>query len=206
MPAHTKPRGDSPLNRLSLKRQDALFDFASVHTLAESVAWLRKSRVATSTRSLSIWLSVQRLRRQLRLNEAAVQTVVTKLQAISEAEGPKWDPEEVQRAGQAFFSGLAVEQQDPRIWHITQRLALEREQLALEQARFKESLRTKLRMGLEVIAEAFRENPQAMKFYERACALIDSEVKSPAAPQPDEQAIEDAVQGAGSGGQDPKER
>ncbi|MGO9203586.1 MAG: hypothetical protein ACLQM8_23940 [Limisphaerales bacterium] len=206
MEAHTKPRGNSALNRLSLKRQDALFDFASVHTLAETAAWLRKSRVAASPSSLSIWLSVQRLRRQLRLNEAAVQTVVTKLQAISEAEGPKWDPEEVQRAGQAFFSGLAVEQQDPRIWHITQRLALEREQLALEQARFKESLRTKLRMGLEVIAEAFRENPQAMKFYERACALIDSEVKSPAAPQPDEHAIEDAVQGAGSGGQDPKER
>jgi len=61
---------------------------------------------------------------------------------------------------------------------MTQRLALKKEQLLLEQSKFRESLQSKLRMGLELIAEAFRDNPQAMTFYEQACALIDTEVNS----------------------------
>ena len=60
---------------------------------------------------------------------------------------------------------------------MTQRLALLREQLALEQSRLKESLRTKLRMGLDPVAEAFQDNPQAMMLYDQARALIDTETK-----------------------------
>jgi hypothetical protein len=37
----------------------------------------------------------------------------------------------------------------------------------------KPDARSKLRMGLDTIAEAFRENPQAFKLYEQATQLID---------------------------------
>ena len=172
-----KPRSDSALNRLPKDRQEALVEFAATHSLAQTADWLRKDGVTVPRLgSLSQWLLVQRLRQQLRLNAAAVQTILQNLQA-SDPEGHKWDPELVQRAGQAFFSAMAVQQQNPNIWNMTQRLALLKEELSFEQSKFKESLRSKLRLGLDVIAEAFRENPQAMKLYEQACALIDAEVK-----------------------------
>ncbi len=177
MNGQRKPRADSPLNRLSRKRQDALFEFGAIHTLSETVAWLQESGVATSTSAVGNWMSIQRLRRQLNCNAAAVQTLIDGLESASKADGQKWDPEEIQRLGQAFFSAMALHQQDPDIWNMTQRLALQKERLALDQSKFKESLRSKLRMGLEVIAEAFREHPQAMKFYEQACSLIDMEIK-----------------------------
>jgi hypothetical protein len=172
-----KPRGDSKLNRLPTKRQDALIEFAATHTLLEARAWLRRQKVLVTYQTLAVWLSSQRLRQQLHLNEAAVETHVEDVKSASEAEGRKCDPDEIQRIGQAFFSKLALEQQNPNIWNMTQRLALKKEQLLLEQSKFRESLRSKLRMGLELIAEAFRESPQARKFYEQACALIDTEVK-----------------------------
>jgi hypothetical protein len=177
MKGESKPRGDSPLNRLSRKRQNALFEFAGVHTPAETVAWLREKSVTTADSAVGNWMSIERLRRQLRLNGAAVQTLVETFQSVSEAEGQEWDAEQIQRLGQAFFSAMAVQQQDPRIWNMTQRLALQKEQLTFEQSKFKESLRTKLQMGLEALAEAFRETPPAMRLYEQARALIDTETK-----------------------------
>jgi hypothetical protein len=172
-----KPRPDSPLNRLPAERQEQLCEFAAAHRLDETVAWLLKDGVTTSCSSLSKWLCIQRLRQQLRVNAAAIQTLVKSVKSASKAEGGDWDEEGIQRAGQAFFSAMAVAQQDPHIWNMTQRLALVKEQLSLEQSKLKESLRTKLRMGLEAVAEAFRDNPQAMLLYEQARALIDAETK-----------------------------
>lgn len=177
MQGDKKPRADSPLNRLPQERQDELFEFACVHTLAETVAWLREGDVTTCISAVGNWLSAQNLRRQFHRNASAVETLVHTFESASEAKGKKWEPEEIQRVGQAFFSAMAMEQQNPRIWSLTQRLALQKEHLTLEQSKLKESLRTKLRMGLDAVAEAFRENPQAMMFYEQACALIDAETE-----------------------------
>ncbi|MGO8675115.1 MAG: hypothetical protein ACLQVX_04500 [Limisphaerales bacterium] len=172
-----KPRGDCPLNRLSAERQDAVIEFAAAHTLKETIAWLLKEEVPVSRSSLSSWLSMQRMRDQMRVNQAATETLIKSVRSASKSKGCKWDEEEVQRAGQAFFSAMAMERQDPRIWNMTQRLALVKEQLALEQSKLKESLRTKLRMGLDAVARAFQDNPQAMMLYEQARALIDAETK-----------------------------
>jgi hypothetical protein len=171
------PRGDSPLNRLPTERQEALVEFAATHRLAEAVAWLGQEGVIVDNTTLSGWLSAQRLRQQLRFNAAAVQSMIHKAQSGSKANRRKWDPEEVQRVGQVFFSEMALQQQDPSIWNMTQRLALIKERLGIEQSKFKESLRSKLRLGLDAVAEAFRENPQAMMLYEQARALIDTETK-----------------------------
>jgi hypothetical protein len=172
-----KPRGDSPLNRLPAERQEALSQFGATHTLDETVAWLLKDEVITSRSSLSSWLCAQRVRQQLRINAAAIQTLIKGVKSASRTKGCKWDEEEIQRAGQAFFSAMAVAHQDPRVWNMTQRLALAKEQLSLERSKLKESLRTKLRMGLDAVAEAFRQNPQAMRLYEQARALIDAETE-----------------------------
>jgi len=171
-----KPRGDSKLNRLPTEQQEALAEFLVTHKQVEAIAWLGEQKVEVNRQNLSVWLCAYRLRQQLHLIDAAVKTYQEDVKSAAKAEGRKCDPEELQRIGQAFFSKLALQQQNPSIWNMTQRLALKKEQLMLEESKFKESLRSKLRMGLELIAEAFRDNPQAMEFYEQACALIDTEV------------------------------
>ena len=173
-----KPRGDAKLNRLPTEQQEALVEFLMTHKQVEAIAWLAEQNVEVNRQNLSVWLSTYRLRQQLRLNHATVKTAVKFVKSDAEANGEQCDPEELQRLGQRFFSEMALEQRNPSIWNMTQRLALKKEQLALEQTKFKESLRSKLRLGLEVIAKAFRKNPQAMKFYAQACALIDTEVNS----------------------------
>jgi hypothetical protein len=37
----------------------------------------------------------------------------------------------------------------------------------------KDSQRCKLKLGLELIAEAFRDHPEALKLYEQACQIFD---------------------------------
>jgi hypothetical protein len=172
-----KPQGNSRLNRLPIERQEALVQFAATHTLAEAAAWLGKGGVTISRRRLGTWLSTQRLRQQLSLNAMAIQTLVKTVKSASKAQPQNWDPEQIQRLGQSFFSAMALQQQNPNIWNMTQRLALLKEQLTIDQSKFKESLRSKLQMGLEALAEAFRENPQAMSLYDQARALIDTETK-----------------------------
>ena len=165
------------MNRLPAKRQEALCDYGARHTLKETVARLGRGGVIISHSSLSEWLCVQRLRHQMRLNGAAIQTLIKGVKSASKTKDCEWDEESIQRAGQVFFSAMALQQQDPRVWNMTQRLALVKEQLALEESKLKESLRTKLRMGLDAVAEAFRENPQAMRLYEEARGLIEAETR-----------------------------
>jgi len=85
---------------------------------------------------------------------------------------PAWTPDEVRQAAQAFFEALALDRQETRLWALTQRLDLRRAQLELTTAKHKESRRSKLRMGLDAVAEAFRHHPEAHKLYEQAVKLI----------------------------------
>ncbi len=132
MSASKKPRGDSKLKTLPAERQGAIHEHALGHTLAETVAWLREDGLGTSPAALSEFLSWYGLQRQLSRNESTVETLLQGLQATR----PDWTPEQIQRAGQSFFSALALEQQDPKAWALTQQLGLKKEQLMLDRKRF----------------------------------------------------------------------
>lgn len=171
--ADKKPRGDSPLNRLGAERQQAIVDHAGAHTLAETVKWLRDDGVITSSTALSDWLSSFRLGAQMRRNESAVERLMRDLSK----EHPEWTIEQLQKVGQAFFTSLAVEQQDPKGWFLAQQLALKEKQLEFDQQRYKEALRSKIQAGLEAVAEAFRGNTQAMALYRQARDLVAKEIQ-----------------------------
>lgn len=85
---------------------------------------------------------------------------------------PTLAPERLQQLGQRFFATLALDLQDTRSWATMQHLELQHEQFLFAQARFKETLRGKLKAGLDVVGCAFRNNPQALSLYERAQALL----------------------------------
>ena len=56
----------------------------------------------------------------------------------------------------------------------------------------KDSQRSKLKLGLEVIAEVFRDHPEALKLYEQACKIIGLDLTRGAGFQPASQHYEQA--------------
>jgi hypothetical protein len=134
--------------------------------------------IKISLGDLDQWLFLHRLGRVMRENAATVEAMVHGLRRIK----PDWTEEDLQAAGQFFFSAMAVRVKDPRIWVMIQRLALQRDQLAFSRERFKEQLRSKLALGLDAVARAFLNHPAAMDLYRQARALIQ-EALPPSAPE-----------------------
>ncbi|MHB8520718.1 MAG: hypothetical protein ACYDH9_08160 [Limisphaerales bacterium] len=127
-----KPRADSRLKTLQAKRQESIIEHMRDHKLPETAAWLAADGLQTSSAALSEFWSWWHLQRQLEKNASTVETLLHSLQVTR----PDWTPDRVQAAGQAFFSALAMEQKDVKGWVLTQKLGLERDQLALDQEKF----------------------------------------------------------------------
>jgi hypothetical protein len=127
-----KPRSDSALKILPAERQAAIAEYAAAHSLEETVAWLKQDGCKTSRSSLSEFLSWYALRAQMQKNESTVETLLADLSKSN----PDWTPDQIQAAGQSFFTALALQQQDPKQWHLIQQTNLKREQLSLDKNKF----------------------------------------------------------------------
>lgn len=133
MSANPKPRSDATLKTLPETRQDAIAEYARAHSLAETVTWLRADGLQTSPAALSRWLSWYSLREQLQKNESTVNSLLEKLRS----KHPEWTPEQIQEAGQMFFTELAIEQQDVHVWRFGQQIRIKDAQLKLDQQKFR---------------------------------------------------------------------
>ncbi len=131
-----KPLGESELKGLPAERQATIADFAVAHTLAETVDWLRADGVRTCSAALSAFLSWYHLKQQLVRNEAIVQMLLAELGKP----GQKLTARRLQEAGQAFFTALALAQQDPRAWYLTQQIALRRAQVELAWQKYRDQV------------------------------------------------------------------
>jgi len=123
-----KQRPDAVLKNLPKKRQDEVAEFGRTHTLVKTVAWLEEGGVTITVGPLSTFLAEYRVNHQLERNAAVVQVLL--LQELKR--DPRLTPEAMQRIGQSFFSGLAIEQEDARVWDITQQIELKKGKLQLE--------------------------------------------------------------------------
>jgi hypothetical protein len=146
-----KPRADSKLKTLPDARQAAIVERARDHTLSDVLQWLRADGLQTSAAALSDFLSWHALRQQLARNASTVETLLANLHK----DMPDASPEKIQSVGQAFFSALALEQQDAKGWCMTQQVALKQEQLQLDRQRFQRET-IKLFIAWSVDAEAKR--------------------------------------------------
>ena len=107
-----KPRSDSKLKTLPEDRQVVIAEYARGHSLEETVKWLSDDGLKTSAAALSEFLSWFQLRSQLQRNESTVESLLKNLQQTR----PAWTPDQIDKAGQDFFSALAIEQQDSLTW------------------------------------------------------------------------------------------
>ncbi len=127
-----KPRKDSVLKTLPEERREQIMEFLENHGYAEAVAWLQADGLRTSITSLKEFYSWSQLNAQYSRNESTVSTLLDKVTQRN----PSYTSDQIQELGQAFFTALALEQQDPKAWAITQRVGLEKEQLHLARQRF----------------------------------------------------------------------
>ena len=127
-----KPRADSPLKTLPEARQDTIAEYLRDHTLAETRAWLAADGLKTSITALSLFSAWHTTRRQLARNDATVQALLEDLKTSS----PDWTPNQIDQAGQAFFTALSIQQQDPRGWASAQAISLKRSELLLAREKF----------------------------------------------------------------------
>lgn len=123
-----KTRADSRLGNLPQERQDQIAGYARTHTIEQTVEWLGENGTPTSTGAVSTWLSAWRLSRQLAANASTVDLLLSKYRENN----PNATAEEIRVIGQSFFSALALQQQDPKVWAMTQSLDLKREHLTLQ--------------------------------------------------------------------------
>jgi len=112
MSATQKPRGDAKLKTLPPERREAIADYLSSHTVAQTAEWLRADGIQVSSGTLSKFWSWWRLGQQLRENESTVSQVLADLKESD----PGLSEEALERAGQMFFSALAIQQQDSLTW------------------------------------------------------------------------------------------
>jgi len=172
-----KPNARGILNRLPARLKAAIYKYAETRTLPETCAWLEQKHQVKITQSpLGKWLYAGRVTKQLEKNESAVCALMERMQASPIG----FSADEVQQAGQIFFSEMALQREDPRFWSITQRLNLQLDRLQLEQSRFTASLHDKLQAGLHAVAKHFQGNPEAMALYEQARSLITRETQAAA--------------------------
>ena len=150
-----KTRPEAVLKNLPRARQEAILDYLELArieelvkrtakdgsiteqtrlrppTLAETLEWLAKDGIVVSSGALSSWRSDFLLQRQMEANEAAA------LAVAQEGREQGWlkTAEEERAAGQAFFSRMAIAQQNPKMFVSVERLAIQKDQLAQDKQR-----------------------------------------------------------------------
>lgn len=163
-------------------------------TLAEMLEWLKAEGCSSSASRLSKFLSdlrQQRLQDRL-LNQIANGARQCKAVEQQFGDNPAPELDTLIKLHRVLILQLSTQgNADPEFLKLADqmmRTAMEfvsaqtkaqfkERELSLGEAKFKESLRDKLQAGLDAVAEAFKTNPEAMNFYQRARSMIARETK-----------------------------
>ena len=144
------------LKTLPAERQATIAEHAGAHKLAETVAWLKEDGLKVSANQVSQFLSWYSLRQQLRQNASTVEALLEDLKQ----EQPDITPEQLDAAGQMFFTALSLEQKDTAAFVSVRssraKAILELEKLKLRQqaeARQQKKLQFEIDKHLDLCAE-----------------------------------------------------
>lgn len=165
MSTNRKARSDSKLKTLPEERQAAIAEHARDHTLYETVKWLRADGIVTSIAALSVFLSWYCLQQKLARNDATVELLLEEAKKTN----PNISAAKIQEMGQAFFSALALSEQDPDSWVNVQTLGLSE-----RSAQFKAQIETaKLELRKQAEARAGEKlKLELEKFKRDTCDLF----------------------------------
>src|SRR5579871_4745339 len=116
-PDSKKARSDAKLKTLPAERQADIFEKLNLPTdqgggYRNTLKWLLDDGFKTSLGALSEFYSWYRLQQRLANNERTVAQVL----ADMKREEPEMTDAQLERAGQRFFSALAIDQEDSLTW------------------------------------------------------------------------------------------
>jgi len=131
-----KPRADSKLKTLPEDRQADIAAYATDHTLAETTQWLSAQGIPISSGRLSIFLSWYHARQQLERNDTALQQLLDRTSNTD----PALTPDKLHELGTRFFTSLALERQDPKMWYVAQQIACNKAYLELELQKYRDQV------------------------------------------------------------------
>jgi hypothetical protein len=134
-----KPQSNAVLKTLPEERQAEIFSRLTTKTAAwpdtslEAVRkWLADDGLKTSTTALSHFHSWYSLSQQLERNGATVAQLLIDLKTAK----PDMTPEQLDVAGQMFFTALSIEQQDSLGWQRAQNVKIRLEQQRFDREKF----------------------------------------------------------------------
>jgi len=159
-----KQNSNAVLKTLPDERQATIAQYSRDHSLEETVKWLADDGIETSTGALSNFLSWYSLQQQLARNASTVETLLNEARKAN----PNWTPRQIEQAGQAFFSALALEQQDIKTWFLTQQTQIKKQQQLDDQAKFLESKKTQQEKALELCLEEAKKFPDVQELFKAA--------------------------------------
>lgn len=132
MTTERKPRADARLKTLPEDRQAEISALLASRSLVDVRGILREQGLETSIAALSEFLSWWQVKESLRRREQRVAGILEQINTS----GPKLDTEKLFDLGQSLFGAMAISEEDSKAWHRTQRIAMDRQKLALDRERF----------------------------------------------------------------------
>ena len=166
-----KSRADAKLKTQPEERQTEIVEYALIHTLANTREWLREGGLSVNIKTLRDFLCFYRIQQQMALNECTVKTMLGELAKRQ----PTQTPEQLEQLGQAFFTKMALEQQDQRGWFLTQQLALKKGKLELDWQKYRDQVaerRAAMERALQAAKTSGGLTPGTLEKIERELRLL----------------------------------
>lgn len=170
MSTDRKPRSDARLKTLPEDRQAEIASLLATKSIAEVRKELIKDGLNTSVGALSEFFSWWRLRESIRRRETRIQGILENVKLESAQTIPE---DRLWELGQSLFGAMAIAEEDGKEWFRTQRLALARKKIGVEERRVA-MLEAKLLQVQEAVTAARTGGltPESLAKIEEAARLL----------------------------------
>jgi hypothetical protein len=149
-----KPYRNSLLKNLDAAQQAKIMEYlmgmdgVEGHTYAQTVKWLANQDIHTNRERLKHFRLWYALREKLQEVEAAS----VEMASVCKENGWLKTAKEERDAAQVFFNRLAINERDPKVWAIVERLAIARDKVILDEMKFEFEKLQKAESKEEVVA------------------------------------------------------
>ena len=134
-----KPRSNAKLKTQPEELQLRIVEYGRKHSLVATVKWLRQQGIRVTDMTVSRFLGWHRAKEEFARKESVV---LGMLEAMKKRD-PSLTPEKVRETGQTYFSALALEGKDARVWSLVQHIALRQEKLELDWKKYRDAVKAR---------------------------------------------------------------
>lgn len=169
MSSTRKPRGDAVLKNLPDALQDELYQMLRRNTQEKVVEWLKADHgIKTDSGALSRfweWYHSWSLKPAADF-AGSLQKQFEKMPQL------KGQAEKIREITQVAFEMKAAQDRDPKLFFALGKARHDARRLALEENKFRESIKTDIEKGLDALHSEIKDNTEALTLFERLKAAV----------------------------------